>query len=343
MGCLRLAYNKSESSLKVAYRNPENCKNQDSSYYPFGLTMAGISSKALAFGSPSNKQKYNGKEEQRQEMTDRSGLEWTDYGARMYDNQIGRWNVIDPLAEETETYSTFVFCFNNPIKFIDDDGRSADDYYEIITNDNGFNTLNYLGNDGQGDGVRMIDNRGNKKTGEVKKVKNDLKQISNKNTPEEKKKELADGLKKNPLNELYTVQDGVEQNKTIKDLQSKANGKTEFGRSIVVDIINKEVKFNSRLEIGSDIENEVNFSIPNKQNFVMIGTSHTHDHNNGPSSGNPGGNDDVRILEATQIPGYVLGPQSIYLMYTDSAGKPQFSELPSIPENPIRDLLKKIK
>ena len=147
MGCLRLAYNKSESSLKVAYRNPENCKNQDSSYYPFGLTMAGISSKALAFGSPSNKQKYNGKEEQRQEMTDRSGLEWTDYGARMYDNQIGRWNVIDPLAEETETYSTFVFCFNNPIKFIDDDGRSADDYYEIITNDNGFNTLNYLGND----------------------------------------------------------------------------------------------------------------------------------------------------------------------------------------------------
>ena len=89
---------------------------QSTQYYPFGM----------AFGESTTTEqgkqdfKYNGKELDREHE-----LNQYDYAARYYDPGYGRFTTIDPLAEKFYNWSPYVYCYNNPLKFIDPDGKSA--------------------------------------------------------------------------------------------------------------------------------------------------------------------------------------------------------------------------
>ncbi|MDP9960048.1 RHS repeat domain-containing protein, partial [Chryseobacterium lathyri] len=88
-------------------------------YYPFGMNH--LKSGNSYFGTGSYKAyKYNGKELQETGMYD--------YGARMYMPDIGRWGVVDPLAETSRRWSTYAYAYNNPMRFIDPDGRQGTDW-----------------------------------------------------------------------------------------------------------------------------------------------------------------------------------------------------------------------
>jgi RHS repeat-associated protein len=102
---------------------------QENHYYPFGLELSGLTKK----GIPDNRYTYNGKEKQEE-----FDLGWADYGARMYDNAIGRWSAIDPLAEKYSPITPYAYVANNTINATDPNGKEIKIEREDIKDKDGY-------------------------------------------------------------------------------------------------------------------------------------------------------------------------------------------------------------
>lgn len=88
---------------------------QRTQYYPSGLPWG------ESEGTNVQPYKYNGKE-----FIEMHGYDTYDYEAREYYPAIMRFTTMDPLAEKGYYVSPYVYCHNNPMLFIDPDGRWPD-------------------------------------------------------------------------------------------------------------------------------------------------------------------------------------------------------------------------
>ncbi|MEM7374978.1 MAG: RHS repeat-associated core domain-containing protein [Bacteroidota bacterium] len=91
---------------------------QETHFYPFGLTMADASSTAAP--AVPNNYLFTGKETQ-----DELGIGWIDFGVRMYDASVGRWNGVDKLSDDQNQIhlTPYNYSWNSPSNLTDPDGN----------------------------------------------------------------------------------------------------------------------------------------------------------------------------------------------------------------------------
>ena len=86
---------------------------EQNDYYPFGSKHVNAS-----YASSDNRYTFSGKESQ-----DLLDLNTYDFGARMYDGNLGLWKMRDALSECDYASTPYNYCGENPIRYIDPNGE----------------------------------------------------------------------------------------------------------------------------------------------------------------------------------------------------------------------------
>ena len=108
-----------QGNIRVVVNATTGSVEQVTNYYPFGTVYSDSTTHNPGF----QKFKFNGKE---LDLT--HGLNTYDYGARLFDPILERWDRMDPLCEKFYCISPYAYCLNNPIKLLDLQGEEPTTY-----------------------------------------------------------------------------------------------------------------------------------------------------------------------------------------------------------------------
>ena len=135
---VRYFYHKDHLGGSLLVTSSTGAVIQQVSYLPFGEVFL-----EKRNGDWSSPYLFNGKE-----LDEETGLYY--YGARYYDPRTSVWLSVDPLAEKT--FEPYSYVGNNPIRYIEPDGRMAVEFDTDLYNTGG----KKIGTDGVDNGVKMV-------------------------------------------------------------------------------------------------------------------------------------------------------------------------------------------